>query len=97
MTAALSYKAIKSTYLGDHNLWCIYIAFIHALYFLYVLDNSFWTIYNLISYILFKKYLFSNHHVLGTGLDIAHKQMHYTILALRQLTSLMWVRWLNVF
>lgn len=92
MTAALSYKAIKSIYLGGLSFWCIYTALLHDMYFLYTLDNGFWTIYNLKSYILFKKHLFGNYHVLCMGLDIGYKQMYPTILALKQLTFLMWVR-----
>lgn len=97
MTAALSYKAIKSTYLGEHGPWCIYIALLNALYFLYMLDKSFWTIYNLKSYVLFNKHLLINYRELGMGLEVAYKQMHYTLLALKRLTSLWsengWMYW----
>lgn len=85
MTAALSYKAITSTYIGEHSLWCCFAS-------CSMLDTSFWTIYNLKYYILFNKHLFTSYHVLGTRLDIAHKQMLCIVLALKQLAALTLVR-----
>lgn len=57
-----------------------------------MLDNSFRTIYNVKSYILFHAHFFSGYHELVPGLGIGYKEMHYNILSLKQVTSLMWVR-----